>query len=75
MEKIINLSKTVFELCKDDPEILDIMKELGFTDITNPAMMKTAGRFMTIPKGAKMKGIPMEKVKEVFQDKGYKIEE
>jgi hypothetical protein len=45
MEKIINLSKTVFELCKDDPEILDIMKELGFTDITNPAMMKTAGRF------------------------------
>jgi len=75
MEKIINLSKTVFELCKDEPEIADIMKELGFADITNPAMMKTAGRFMTIPKGAKMKGIPMEKIIQVFQDKGYKIEE
>jgi hypothetical protein len=30
------------------------MNELGFESIGNPAMLNTAGRFMTIPKGAAM---------------------
>jgi hypothetical protein len=51
------------------------MKGLGFESIANPAMLKTAGRFMNIPKGAQMKGIPMEKVKETFRQNGYSIVE
>lgn len=38
-------------------------------------MLNTVGRFMTIPKGAKMKHIDIEKVKEEFINKGYKIKE
>jgi hypothetical protein len=75
MDKSIDLNKTVFELSQEHPEFLDIMKELGFNDITNPAMLKTAGRFMTLPKGARLKGISMEKIKEVFEGKGFKIVE
>ncbi|NLY96172.1 MAG: DUF1858 domain-containing protein, partial [Clostridiaceae bacterium] len=51
MSKAIDLSKSVYEICKEYPEVVDIMRDLGFENITNPAMMKTAGRFMTIPKG------------------------
>ncbi|NLY97392.1 MAG: DUF1858 domain-containing protein, partial [Clostridiaceae bacterium] len=40
-----------------------------------PAMKKTAGRFKTIPKGAAMKNIPMEKIKEAFAAKGYEFKE
>jgi hypothetical protein len=73
MKKRIDFSKSVYELCQADPAVIDIMKELGFDSIANPAMLKTAGRFMTIPKGAQMKGIPMEKIKETFEKNGYSI--
>lgn len=75
MSKIIDLSKTVYELCKDDPDIVDIMKELGFEGIAKPGMLNTAGRFMTLPKGAAMQKISLEKLKEVFENKGYQIKE
>ncbi|NLU35418.1 MAG: DUF1858 domain-containing protein [Clostridiales bacterium] len=73
MDKKIDLKKTVFELSQLHPEFLETMKELGFHDITNPAMLKTAGRFMTVPKGARMKGIPLEKIKEAFERKGFEV--
>lgn len=74
MAKTIDLSKTVYDLCKDNPEIIEIMKGLGFDKIASPGMLNTAGRFMTLPKGAAMKGIPMEKVREAFAEKGYAVE-
>ncbi len=74
-EKVINFSKTVYELCNDNSEIADILKKIGFKDITNPGMLNTAGRFMTIPKGAAMKKIPIETIKESFINHGYEIKE
>jgi len=74
MGKKINLSKSVYEICTENPEVIEIMKDLGFESITNPGMLKTAGRFMTIPKGAAMKNISMDKIKEEFAKKGYEIE-
>ena len=74
-EKVINFSKTVYELCNNNFEIADILKELGFKDITNLGMLNTAGRFMTIPKGAAMKKIPIETIKESFINHGYEIKE
>ena len=75
MKKTIDLSKSVYELCRDNPEMVGIMKELGFDNIANPAMLNTAGRFMTIPKGAELKKISIEKIKEVLKNKGYDIKE
>jgi Domain of unknown function (DUF1858). len=63
----------VYELSKDDPQIIEIMKELGFESISNPAMLNAVGRFMTIPKGAEMKGITIEKIKDEFIRRGYSV--
>jgi hypothetical protein len=73
MGKEIDFKKTVYELSRENPEVVDIMKELGFENIANEGMLNTAGRFMTIPKGAAMKGISMEKIRQVFESKGYMI--
>lgn len=73
MGKAIDLSKTVYELSKEIPDIVEIMKDLGFENIVSPGMLTTAGRIMTIPKGAAMKGISMERIKEVFSQKGYTV--
>lgn len=75
MSKVIDINKTVFELCKEYPEIPEVLSELGFKDITKPGMISTAGRFMTLTKGAATKGIDIEKIKQVFIGLGYEIKE
>lgn len=59
MTKKIDLNKSVYALTQEYPELINIMAELGFSEITNKAMLHSVGKIMTIPKGAKMKNIPM----------------
>lgn len=73
MTKTIDFNRTIFELSKEDPEIIVIMEELGFEDIGKPGMLNTAGRVMTIYKGARMRNLNIDLIKRVFQDKGYEI--
>lgn len=73
VDKVIDLNKTVFELSRDYPEMIEILDELGFHDIIKPGMLQTVGRFMTLPKGATMKKISLELIKHVLMEKGYKI--
>ncbi len=75
MNKTISLNQSVYELGTQYPEILEILKDLGFTDIAKPGMLQTAGRFMTLPKGAAMKKISIEKVKQALIENNFIIEE
>lgn len=75
MNKIINFKDTVFEICSKNPEVIDILRNIGFKSITNPSMMNTAGRIMTIPKGAAMKGMELSSIKKIFIQKGFSIVE
>ncbi len=71
--KGIDLDKPVQKLCSEYPELIDIMRELGFTDIIKPGMLATAGRFMTIPKGAAMKKIDMDTIRKTLEGHGFEI--
>lgn len=75
MAKTIDLSKTVYELVQEFPELVEVMKEIGFSAIANPAMLKTAGRVMTIPKGVAMRGLDIENIKAELRKRGYSIME
>ena len=71
--KEIDFSKTVAELVRQNPEIKSVMVEVGFKDITSPIALKFMGKVMTIPKGAAVKGIPLEKIIAAFEAKGYTV--
>jgi hypothetical protein len=71
----IDFNKTVHDLCKEYPEVKNILAELGFSDIIKPGMLETAGRFMTIKKGSLAKGIDIEKIKQEFIKRGYEIKQ
>lgn len=73
MERIIDLNKSVYDICTKYPEVADVMKDQGFESIGTPGMLKTAGRFMTIPGGAQMKKIPLETIKSALREKGFTI--
>ncbi len=73
MDKILDLDKSVASLVKEYPEVADIMADLGFTEIKNPAMLASVGRIMNLKKGSQMKKIPMEKIVRAFREKGFEI--
>lgn len=73
MEKNVDMSKMVHNLCRENSEVADVMKELGLENITNPAVLNTAGRFITNPRGAVMKGVELGKIKEDFVKSGFVI--
>ena len=74
MEKKLDLSKSVYDLVKEYPEVIDIMKSLGFSEITNKVMLNSVGKIMTIPKGAKMKGVSMIDIVGAFMKAGFTLE-
>lgn len=71
--KYIDLSTSIYELTTAYPELLSIMKELGFHDITNPLMLQTMGKIMTIPKGARVKQISLDHIIATLQEHGFII--
>lgn len=70
-EKRIDLNKSVYELSKEYPEIVEILANIGFKDITKAGMINSVGRFMTIPKGALAKKIDIDIVIKSLKEKGF----
>jgi hypothetical protein len=75
MEKILDLNETIQSLSKKYPEFPQIMVEVGFENIADPKMIATVGRFMTIEKGAAMKKIPLDRIREIFEAHGFIFKE
>ncbi len=73
MSKKLDLRKSVYELTHEYPELVDIMVGLGFTEIKKKPMLNSVGKIMTIPKGAKMKNIPMMEVISTLMGQGFEI--
>jgi hypothetical protein len=71
----IDANCSVYELCRRHPGLREALAESGFTDILKPGMLETAGRFMTVPKGAALKKIDPEKVKMIFLEHGFIVKE
>ncbi len=74
VEKHIDLTKSVYELCNEYPELPKILEEIGFGDITKPGMLATVGRFMTLPKGAIAKKIDLSMIKLILSGHGYVVD-
>jgi len=69
----LSLNQPVYELCRQHPGLVKVLEELGFEGITNPIMMRTVAKVMTIPKAANLRGIEMELILETLTDAGYHL--
>ena len=72
--KKINLNDNLLDIVTLYPEVKDIMFELGFKAIAQPGMLQTAGRYMTIKKGAKMKKIALDQIIQMLEEHGFIVE-
>jgi len=71
--KEIDLKKSVYELTEAYPELIDILKEMGFLGVANPLVRKTLGRMTTIHAGCEKQGKNLQEVLERLEGLGFKI--
>ena len=73
MDNVIDLSIPVAEVIEKQPEVLDVLVELGFKPLANPVMRNTVGCVVSIKKGASMNGIDLNKIKQTLELNGYEV--
>lgn len=71
--KEIDLNKNVYDLTEQYPELIEILKEMGFLGLANPIMRATMGKVTSIPQGCKKMGMDLDEVKRVLKEKGFEI--
>ncbi len=71
--KTINLDDTLFKITEEDPELIPVLKDLGFAGVSNPVMRNTHGRIMTINMGIDKLGMNKEAIVKALTEKGYNI--
>ena len=71
--KEIDLEKSVYELTEAYPELIDILKELGFFGVANAIARNTLGRVTTIPQGCQKQGQELVNVIKKLEDAGFVV--
>jgi len=69
--KSININKSVYELCREYPEIRDILYDLGFEPIKNDIAFNTVARAITLEKASKIKNIDLNDIIKRLEENGF----
>ncbi len=70
-ERVLDLNKSLYDLTEEHPELIPVLKELGFVGAANPVARATMGRVTTIPQGCHRLGIELESVLRALRERGY----
>ncbi|MBG9987511.1 DUF1858 domain-containing protein [Aerococcaceae bacterium DSM 111176] len=73
MKNEIDLSIPVNDTLKKNPEILDLLVDIGFKPLKNPAMRESVGRLVTLNKGCDMINIPVSQLVQELEWNGYTV--
>lgn len=69
----IDLDMPVNQVIEENPEVLDLLVELGFTPLKNKLMRMTAGGKVSLNKGLRITGISKDKLISTLQCNGYEV--
>ncbi|MFC1962655.1 DUF1858 domain-containing protein [Chloroflexota bacterium] len=69
----IDLNKNVFDLTETYPELIAILKDLGFPGIANAVARNPPGRVTTIPQGCRKQGKELAEAVKKLEEKGFRV--
>lgn len=69
--KNISINEPVASLVEKYPDLKNILKDIGFSEITNPLALSSVGKFVSIKKGAGIKNIDLNLIRDKLQDAGF----
>ncbi|MRI85782.1 DUF1858 domain-containing protein [Aerococcaceae bacterium WS4759] len=75
MDQTIDLNVAVYDVVKKNPELIDLLVELGFKPLKNPLMLNSIGRTTTIKKGAKLIGLSLDEITQTLEWNGYIVKD
>lgn len=75
LDQMIDLNVAVYDVVKKNPEVIDLLVELGFKPLKNPMMLNSIGRTTTIKKGAKLIGLSLDEIKQNLEWNGYIVKD
>jgi hypothetical protein len=73
--KKIDLSKSLYDLTEEYPELILLLKEQGFPGVANPITRNTLGRMTTLPQGCEKQGKELKDVIKVLEEAGFEAVE
>lgn len=73
MENQVDLNRSVKQVLDSHPELLDILVDLGFKPLANPAMRQSVGKVITLKQGCKLINLPLEQLVNELQWNGYTV--
>jgi len=71
--KEIDLKLSLYELTETYPELIGILKEMGFAGVANPVVRNTLGRATTIPQGCEKQGKDLAEVVAKLREHGFEV--
>lgn len=72
--KKIDGNKTVYVLIKENPELKDVLVNLGFTPLDDPKMLNTVGRMMSLNNGAKQIKLDQKDLQAGLREANFELE-
>lgn len=73
MDNMIDLTIPVAQVLEEHPELLRLLVDLGFKPLSNPVMLNTAGKVVSIQQGAKLIQVPIDKIIQELEWNGYQV--
>jgi hypothetical protein len=73
--KEIDLDKSVFDLTESYPELIAVLKEMGFAGVANPIARNTLGRATTLRKGSERQGKDLKEVIKILEGHGFTVKQ
>lgn len=70
----ISLDTPVHDLVTQTPAIIEVMVAMGLDGVTDPKLLNTVGRLMTLRKGAKMKHIDLAALIDQLKAAGFEVQ-
>ncbi len=72
---LITTDDTIYTLCATYPQAIELLADFGFTQIRQPMMIQTVGRYMTLRKGCEMRGFDLESLVIYLKSHAIPVEE
>lgn len=73
--KKIDGNRVVYDLIQENPELKQVLVDLGFKPLNNDRMLNTMGRMMSLINGAKQIRLSPEDLKEGLKKSGFELKE
>jgi translation initiation factor 1 (eIF-1/SUI1) len=71
--KEIDANSTIYEITQADPELIEILKDVGFAGVANPVARNTVGRATTLVQGSEKHGLDLEDIAGQLRERGYEL--